>query len=118
HGGVMTQIGVNMGPRHCQVLGYATSFLPKKLTDEEKTDQDLRLIGDISILWVLILAFIPEDVTEPEEYQEHPAMQQMGTSFVPPGKFGYMLEIDGVLYDFSTACQAPPEGIMTQGYQA
>lgn len=149
----MVQIGWNMGarvpndprqrgrstharptwaPQHARILGYATSFT-RKLTDEAKTQQDTNLIGAMSILWALVLAYIPLDITLPVRARLEAEYPPMGTTHVPPGtKFfllvctvangqtgtGYQLELDDVIVEFSTATRAPPEGIATGGYEA
>ncbi|KAF9043749.1 hypothetical protein BDZ89DRAFT_921225, partial [Hymenopellis radicata] len=124
HDGTMVQIGWNMGartrpvwaPQCARILGYATSFT-KKLTDDEKTRQDHSLIGALSVLWALILAYVPLDITEPLRATLEGEYPPMATSHVPLGS-GYRIELDDTIFDFSTASRAPPEGIATAGYVA
>lgn len=60
----MTQIGLNMGPRHCRILGWAKSFTTK-LDREAKISQDTDLIGAMSLLWAFVKSRVPRDITQP-----------------------------------------------------
>lgn len=85
HPGAMTQAGLNMGPRHARVLGYAKSFT-KKLSKEEMVAQDTDLIGALSLLWHLCLAYLPEEVTaEATEFFERLGYPSLATRNVANG---------------------------------
>ena len=60
----MVQIGLNVGARHAHILGWAKSFT-RNLSDEEMVQQDTDLLGGMSLLWALIKAYLPTDVTQP-----------------------------------------------------
>ncbi len=62
-GGKMVQIGLNMGPRHCRILGWAKSFT-RKLTKETRVQKDADLIGAMSILWSVVKSNIPSDISD------------------------------------------------------
>ena len=49
----MVQIGLNMGPCHACILGWAKSFTQTLSSDEEMIQQDTDLQGGMSLLWAL-----------------------------------------------------------------
>lgn len=78
------QIGLNMGPRHARVLGWAKSYV-RNLTDTEKQSGDTDLIGAMSLLWALVKAHIPVDITGGVQEildREYPTM---ATQNIPAG---------------------------------
>lgn len=81
----MVQIGLNMGPRHARVLGWAKSFV-KNLTQDEMVHEDSNLIGAMSLLWALVIAYLPSDITSPVQAlldKDYPAL---ATRNIPAGK--------------------------------
>ncbi|EDR07183.1 uncharacterized protein LACBIDRAFT_328192 [Laccaria bicolor S238N-H82] len=116
HPGKMVQIGLNMGARHARILGWAQSFT-RDLTHEQKVQQDTDLLGGMSLLWALIKAYLPTDVTKPVQDKLDGIYPTMATRNVPEG-CGFSISIDGTDYTFSQASRAPPEGVATVSYEA
>ena len=129
----MVQIGLNMGPRHARILGWAKSFT-RNLTSEEKIQQDTDLLGGMSLLWALIKAYLPTDVTKPVQDKLDGIYPTMATQNIPEGMItffflfitnnenqigcGFSISVDETQYTFSQASRAPPEGVATVSYQA
>lgn len=61
HPGAMTQLGLNLGPRHARVLGWAKSFT-KKLDSSDMALHDLDCIGAVSITWSILQAVMPQEI--------------------------------------------------------
>ena len=80
----MVQIGLNMGARHARILGWAKSFT-RNLSDEEMVQQDTDLLGGMSLLWALIKAYLPTDVTQPVQDKLDDIYPTMATCNVPEG---------------------------------
>ena len=59
----MVQVGLNMGPRHARVLGWAKSYT-KNLDNSERIIQDQEVIGAASLMWSLIQSVVPHEITE------------------------------------------------------
>ncbi|TFK18357.1 hypothetical protein FA15DRAFT_603404, partial [Coprinopsis marcescibilis] len=117
HPGSMVQVGLNMGPWHAWVFGYAASFT-RKLTPETMQGKDNDLIGAMSLCWNMFRKFVPLDVTdEVVAFLNSCGYPQMGTCTIPPGT-GFELHIRDKVYHFSKAGRCPPEGTAAQGYQA
>jgi hypothetical protein len=85
HVGLMVQIGLNMGPRHARILGWAKSFV-KRLTDQEMIDHDLGLIGAMSLFWSLIKSNLPTDLTDEVQHLLDANYPTLATRNVPEGK--------------------------------
>lgn len=81
----MAQIGLNEGPRHARILGWAKSFV-KKLDKDEMVRQDNDLIGAMSLLWALVRAFMPADVVKPVQEVLDTGYPPLQTRNVPGGK--------------------------------
>ncbi|KIJ89836.1 hypothetical protein K443DRAFT_117460, partial [Laccaria amethystina LaAM-08-1] len=116
HPGKMVQIGMNMGPRHARVLGWAVSFT-RKLSDKEKTRQDANLLGAMSLLWALAKSYVPLDITDPMQKLLDESYPTMATPHIPVG-CGFSVTLDGTEYAFKETSRAPPEGVVTMGYEA
>jgi hypothetical protein len=83
----MIQTGLNTGPRHCQVLGWAKSYT-KKLTAADMVIQDLDIIGAAGILWRLHRSLLPTEITdEVDKRMKEIGMPTMATRHVEPGMF-------------------------------
>ena len=63
HSGRMAQVGMNMGPRHARILGWAKSFT-RKLDSETMVDRDLDVIGALSITWSLVQSVMPSEILD------------------------------------------------------
>ena len=50
HPGKLVQVGMNMGPHHARVLGWAKSYT-KKLDIDTMIEYDLDAVGGLSIMW-------------------------------------------------------------------
>ncbi|KAL0946059.1 hypothetical protein HGRIS_012332 [Hohenbuehelia grisea] len=115
HLGKMVQWGMNLGARHCHILGWAKSYC-RKLSDSAMETHDKDAIGSMSLFWALSRAYLPTEVIDPiQEYLDESALPSMGTRNVASGA-GFTIEVDDVKYEFSTAERAPPEGTATYGY--
>ncbi|TFK18725.1 hypothetical protein FA15DRAFT_562946, partial [Coprinopsis marcescibilis] len=107
--GKMVQIGMNMGPCHARVLGWAKSFT-QNLSTEEKVSQDTDLIGAMSILWCLAKAQLPIDIIHQiTTFLDEQSYPMMGTQNLP-AEAGFSVSFEGKEYHFSQAGRAPPEG--------
>ena len=80
----MVQIGFNMGACHAHILGWAKSFT-RILSDEEMVQQDTDLLGGMSLLWALIKAYLPTDVTQPVQDKLDGIYPTVATRNVPEG---------------------------------
>ena len=67
-----------------RVLGFAKSFV-KNLTDDEKVEHDKELIGAMSLLWALVVGFIPLDIIDPVRTKLREEYPPLGTAHIPPG---------------------------------
>jgi len=81
---MMVQIGLNMGPCHARILGWAKSFT-QNLSDKEMIQQDTHFLGGMSLLWALIKAYLPTDVTQPVQDKLDGIYPTMATCNVPEG---------------------------------
>jgi len=61
HPGKMTQLGLNLGPRHARVLGWAKSFT-KNLNNSDMALHDLDCIGAVSVTWSILQAVMPQEI--------------------------------------------------------
>jgi len=59
----MVQAGLNMGPWHAHVLGWAKSFT-KNLNSEDRIMQDQEVISAMSPMWNLIQSAVPLEISE------------------------------------------------------
>ncbi|KAF7424941.1 hypothetical protein PC9H_010252 [Pleurotus ostreatus] len=115
HQGEMVQWGLNMGPRHRHILGWAKSFR-RKLSELALKALDTDAIGATSLFWALARTYPPAEVIDPlQDYLDKAALPSMGTLHVASG-CGFAIEVDDLIYDFSTARRAPPEGLATYRY--
>jgi hypothetical protein len=80
----MVQIGLNMGPRHAQILGWAKSFTCK-LTAEEMFYDDSDLLGAMSLLWALVKAYLPQEIIKPVQDRLDEGFPTMATQNIPEG---------------------------------
>jgi hypothetical protein len=53
HPGQLVQVGLNMGPHHARVLGWAKSYT-KKLDGQVMVEHDLDAVGALSIMWSMV----------------------------------------------------------------
>lgn len=86
HPGKMVQVGLNMGARHARVLGWAKSF-SRKLSSDQRMQQDQDLLGAMSLLWALVKSHIPADITTPVQKQLDDGFPSMATRNIPKGFF-------------------------------
>jgi hypothetical protein len=81
----MAQIGLNAGPRHCRVSGFAKSF-SKKLDKDTMIERDLDAIAAVSIFWSLVRALMPSEVvSHVEECLKHEGLPRLATRNVEEG---------------------------------
>jgi len=75
----MAQIGLNAGPRHCRVSGFAKSF-SRKLDKEIMIEHNLDVIAVVSIFWSLVQALMPSEVVSyVEECLKHEGLPCLAT---------------------------------------
>ncbi|KAH9835213.1 uncharacterized protein C8Q71DRAFT_870583 [Rhodofomes roseus] len=91
HPGKMVQVGLNGGPRHARVLGWAKSYT-KVLSRDSREQHDTDIIGATGIVWSLIQSAAPRQ--------------------------GFTIKADGIDYKLSTARRSPPEAYISRGYAA
>jgi hypothetical protein len=61
HTGQLVQVGLNMGPRHARVLGWAKSYT-KKLDSQAMVEHDLDAVGTLSIMWSMVQSTMPNEI--------------------------------------------------------
>ncbi len=81
----MVQIGLNTGPRHCRILGWAKSFTCK-LTKEMKVQKDSDMIGAMSVLWSVVKSNIPSDITDHVQRVLDSEFPTLATRDIPEGQ--------------------------------
>jgi hypothetical protein len=130
----MVQIGLNMGPRQCRVLGLAVSF-SQNLKYDSKLAQDRDAVGALSLVWGLIQHHVPMEVIDiTRNHLQKMGLPNLATRTISPGKFtcffnfsicstfvsglGYTIQTKKHVITFPVADQAPPEGYMTVGYRS
>ncbi|KAF7424823.1 hypothetical protein PC9H_010134 [Pleurotus ostreatus] len=117
HEGNLTQIGMNLGPRHARVLGWAKSFV-KNLSNKDMKIHDTDAIGAVSIFWSILSAYAPTEVTDAMvKYVEEEELPHLATQNVGPGT-GFRLCLGDKDYMFPTCSRAPPEAYISCGYSA
>ena len=57
------QLGLNLGPRHARVLGWAKSY-KKNLDQPTRIKHDQDAVGAVSVLWSLLQSVMPRDVLD------------------------------------------------------
>ncbi|KAF4605852.1 hypothetical protein EYR40_004643 [Pleurotus pulmonarius] len=117
HEGNLTQVGMNLGPRHARVLGWAKSFV-KNLSAKDMKIHDTDAIGAVSIFWSILSAYAPTEVTDAMvKYVEEEELPNLATQNVGPGT-GFRLCLGDKDYMFPTCSRAPPEAYISCGYSA
>ncbi|KAA1480092.1 hypothetical protein DENSPDRAFT_789943, partial [Dentipellis sp. KUC8613] len=117
HPGKMVQMGLNAGPRHARILGWAKSYT-KKLTPQAQEDHDRDVIGATGIVWSLIKSVAPVEIMEyVDQCLEEEDMPRMATRSIPEGD-GFCIKADGITYKLSDTERSPPEAYMSRGYIA
>jgi len=97
HPGTMAQIGLNAGPRHCRVSGFAVSFC-KKLDKGTMISRDVDAIGAVSVSWALVCALMPSDVvSHVEECLRHEGLPRLATRNVEEGRILIIYPLFSVL---------------------
>lgn len=81
----MSQVGLNLGPRHARVLGFAKSYTAK-LDDMQIQQHDEDAIGAASITWGLIQAAMLSEVIDPVNQELAAAeLPRLATRNIKPG---------------------------------
>jgi len=81
----MVQFGLNRGPRHAKVTGWSVSF-KKKLGDSAKVVQDQDIIGMTSIIFKLVKAHMPREISaHVEQRLEELNLPRAASRQVAPG---------------------------------
>ena len=82
----MVQVGLNMGPRHARVLGWAKSYT-KNLSASSRVEHDTDVVGAVSMVWALIKSIAPTEVVGiAEREMENAGLPRMATRDVAAGK--------------------------------
>lgn len=82
------QLGLNMGPQHARVLGWAKSFT-KNLGDATKVDRDRDAVGIISLAWAVMERIMPQEVIEvTNNHLEKLKLPELCTANISPGNLG------------------------------
>ena len=63
HPGQLVQVGLNMGPHHARVLGWAKSYT-KKLDVQVMTEHDLDAVGALLIMWSMVQSTMPGEILD------------------------------------------------------
>ena len=63
HPGQLVQVGLNMGPSHACVLGWAKSYT-KKLDGRVKVEHDLDAVGALLIMWSMVQSTMPSEILD------------------------------------------------------
>ena len=83
----MTQVGINLGPRHARVLGWAKSYT-RSLDQTTHFDHDQDAIGAASISWSLFQAAMPQEMISPVyEALSDAGLPRIATRDIDPGIF-------------------------------
>ncbi|KAH8108639.1 hypothetical protein DFH11DRAFT_1516595, partial [Phellopilus nigrolimitatus] len=115
HTGTMTQVGLNMGPRHARVLGWAKSYT-KDLDFSTMVEHDTEIIGAVSLIWSILKSVMPADVTDHVEKKlDAEGLPRIATQNVAED-MGYCLDLNGVKYEFGNEQRGPPEAYLLRGY--
>jgi hypothetical protein len=64
HPGQLVQVGLNMGPHHAHVLGWAKSYT-KKFDGQVMVEHDIDAVGALSIMWSLVQSIMPCEILMP-----------------------------------------------------
>ncbi|KAL4065179.1 hypothetical protein J3A83DRAFT_4414365 [Scleroderma citrinum] len=117
HGGTLVQYGWNAGPCHACIFGLVRN-IKKKISGEERAECDRKILGVFALSWNLLTAALPKEVIEPTlaaiAAADLPVMASQGNV----QDTGYQLQLPGGPLTFNTAEHAPPEGYMSQNYDA
>ncbi|KAH9917278.1 uncharacterized protein B0H18DRAFT_41758 [Fomitopsis serialis] len=117
HGGHMAQVGLNRGPWHARVVGWAKSYT-RNLDPSIQQCHDEDVIGAVSLVWAMIKAVVPsEAIQEVEASLEQAEMPRIATRNVAEGS-GYKITVGQQIYSFPAAERGPPEAYMSRGYIA
>ena len=63
HGGSLTQAGMNMGPLHAHIWGWAKSFV-KELIASHMVQSDKDIIGTSFLIWSMIESAVPTETSD------------------------------------------------------
>ena len=78
----MTQAGLNTGPRHCRVIGWAKSYT-KKLDPAAAEVHDQDVIGASSFFWSLAKGLLPSDtIVDVEKELENAELPRISTRHI------------------------------------
>ncbi|TRM62016.1 hypothetical protein BD626DRAFT_499509, partial [Schizophyllum amplum] len=115
--GKLVQTGLNLGPRHARVIGWAKSFT-RKLSPDDMIAHDEDVIGAASLMWAIMQSILPTEVIGPiEAGMDHDWMPSIATRNVPAGD-GYKIAVNGRIYAFPAAKRGPPTTYLSRGYSA
>ncbi|KAF8804648.1 hypothetical protein BYT27DRAFT_7225275 [Phlegmacium glaucopus] len=112
HPGHMSQVGLNLGPRHARVLGWAKSYT-QSLDKTACFNHDQDAIGAASISWSLFQAAMPQEVVSPV----YEALSEAGLPCIAT-RMGYSLQFENHVIEFPDTEHAPPESYFSRGYEA
>jgi hypothetical protein len=83
----MTQVGINLGPRHARVLEWAKSYTIS-LNQDTHFEHDQDAIGAASVSWSLFQAAMPQEIMSPVyEALSEAGLPHIATRDIDPGIF-------------------------------
>ncbi|KAF8960534.1 hypothetical protein BDZ97DRAFT_1704149 [Flammula alnicola] len=117
HTGKIVQLGLNMGARSARAIGLASSF-KLDLDKATKAAHDQDAVGVISLAWGLMEKLMPQEVINiTRKRLTELGLPELETANLRSGG-GYTIKIGGSDVTFPTAKRAPPEGYLSNGYEA
>lgn len=128
----MVQIGLNAGPQHARVSGFAVSYT-KALDNRAKQLHDEDVIGAVSLVWQLIKTVSPSEITEHVEKKlTEEGLPSIAIPNVAEGTsssistciynshtilgMGFKICLEDKIYQFPFADRGPPESYLSSGY--
>ena len=86
----MTQVGINLGPRHARVLGWAKSYT-KSLDQKARFIHDQDVVAAASISWSLFQAAMPQEIISPvNDTLSEAGLPRLATRDLEPGFFFFL----------------------------
>ena len=83
----MVQMGLNAGPMHARVSGWAVSFTAN-LSASELEMQDSDIIAAVGMAWRLSVAALPSEIIQPiEDVLKEEGLPRMATQNVGEGSY-------------------------------
>ncbi|EIW81977.1 hypothetical protein CONPUDRAFT_54612, partial [Coniophora puteana RWD-64-598 SS2] len=118
HMGKMVQLGYNAGQLNARVWGLAKSWL-RIVSPELMATQDEDVLAAMNLFWCAASVVMPEElITEITKVLTEESMPFMATRSIPEYTSWTIEDETGLRYHFPGMSRCPPEGYITQDYQA